>query len=1313
MITHLFVTINDFRSVIGAWNAENASSQLVPTTFVRIPGADSEHAETHLHGVIGADFTFAATISFGKGGAAHLQFRITGDGRYGVRVEETGFTIYRQLREATLIWEPIPPDGDVPMQLAVDHPHLVTVTCEGAWFDVSVDGVSRRVFDEFIPAGRLGLYAFRAVGSESGVEFAQVQATTDPALFSNFAMLYSTVGYAQKGTKRALLRTLVPLPGGINVENSRFSLCMIDGAPVANGVLQAVCPTYGMQVWEADFSSFQGQGLYILRFEFQAGDRIHILESSPFTIEERILTRRLLRALTTLNAAARNAAEVDLKGHWSQVSGNFVVGDDGALWVWNANDQEGAVLERIPHYGSCHDMPEETVGYTVTGEVTILEGCDAQLQFGITPGRRLGVTLQAGAGGACSHVGGPGAIRLHEEGADVDRGFHIIDGRNLPDADPFRAGQAYSIRIVVNASAVSVFLNSIFQFSANVPVDIRGGFAIKAWSSSVRFDRVAVWRHGVELIWGLGEGEEFMDRPVTDGGPCDGTTQGDPKTTEQSLCSPIFAQCHGFHDCNNIIGESNSHGAFVAGLIEMWVSRRAQLSAGEESSLRRAIITGVSYLGYLFNLAGSTGRYKHEELGRGCGNDVAEKGQFLTYLTISGVYGELSFATRAPEIDMNLAARALRRGWKGLQWLNAQGLEPDYAALFWHYVALCAARDSAFAELVRADLALPVSLSIGDHLEELAVQAGHQFLFGSPAFLTIDGWRTTPRDTGQMIPRFEGIFGLREALPEKTQDWEIPLRDLACDLEAYLTAKNAFHVIPQSSGGTEDQNIANWNRMDLVPRAGQVAEDDRYFYNCTFFCTMALDMALLGKMTGNSRLENLSISHLLWVLGLNPGIPANKVYPPDGASPWRAAAFVQNVDAPLARGFENDVPTMKCWLWCGEDDGFHRQVWWFEPFQTGFMSIVNGHVLWEGQWDYYNTGPHGWISGETFILNDGIFARASIVYEDWIAGVREPWAVLGSTFDSAVAVANQDGRLEIIAARSDNTMLHTWETYPGGPLADWHFMDGYVQSPFGILNLDGRMELFGRGVDGALWHRWQVSPNGPFAEWQSLGGSIRNAVAARNSDGRIEIFAAFTDGEIHHRWQVGPNQWFDAWHSLGGSGDQPKIGVNADGRLELFIVATNGQVFHCWQTALNSYFDVWHSMGESVRQLTVARNEDHRMELFAISSDLSVIHSWQVGPNDHFSAWDSLGRNYTYIEAVELGDGRIELLAIGVDRSVWRNIQTIPNGPFVGWESLGSSTESLQAGVDRDGRAVLLARQANGELWFLRQPTVGTWLRLP
>jgi len=1362
MTTDLFWTVNDFEPTFGKWTPAPSYARLVADGFVDVSDSSDrgqhEHAEIHLPGVIGADFSFGATILFGAGGDAHLQFRITGDGRYGVSLRESGFRIYRQMLEFQ--WVPVF-EGGISRQvlksnwvwkvlegverenlLAPDVPHAVSVTCMGSIFDVTVDGMSKRVQDDAIPAGRLGLYAFRPFGSSATIEFSQLYASTDVTALSNFSMLYSTLGYLSAGSKRALLRTLVRLSNGLDRERTGFTVLTTDGRVVRTGPLLPIPDTYGLQLWEADFTEICKPGTYVLRFDVAMGNTVHVLESSPFTIEERLLTRRIVRPLTILNATARNAADEDLRHNWTLASGLFTVGDDGALWVWKANDQEGALLEReLNGFTAKLREDELTPGYTMTGEVTILEGCDAQLQFGVTPARRLAVTLQAGAGGPCAHGGGPGAIRLHEEGPGVDNKEHFrrIDARYLPE--PFRSGRVYSIRIEVTAATVRVYLNSTpprdvgepplpdpdpgFQFEARVCVDLKGKFAIKAWASSVRFARVAVWRHGVKFDW-LQVGDDlFIDRAKSPGkGLCDGTTRADPdpktpnkkSVVESPACSPIFAQRHGFYDCNNINGEATSHGAFVAGLVEMWTSRRGQLSDDDRIALRRAIVTGVSYLGHLYRLGGGTGRYKHEEPGRAGGNDLDENDKLVTYHTIAGVYGDLSFAAKAPDIDPALAAAAMRRAWKACLWLDKQGFAAEHRALFYCLIARCARRDAGFAAFVEGSLPFPTVQPIVDRLESMALQAGEEFLVDRN-FFNVEGWRGAWRDTGQMIPWFEGVHAIRQTLPAQTEHWVQSLRELTAALVVHLTSENGFHVIPQSSGGDKAQNVANWDAMAVVPRVGRPIAAGLYFYNCTFFATMTLDMIFLGQLTGNRQIEKLAAGHLGWVLGLNPGVPANKALNPSPSGPaWKAAAFIQNLDAPFTRGFEavDGTSTQKDWCWGGEDwcwRGNHREVWRFGVLPTGFMTIVNGHVLWEKQWDYYNTGPDGWISGETFMLNDGIYARAAIAYEDWVAGTPESWVSLGTSFQTAAAITNQDGRLEVVASRSDGTMLHTWETMPGGPLADWHPMDGFVEPAFGILNLDGRMELFGRARDSALWHRWQLHPNGPFSEWHSLGGSIRDATAARNADGRIELFAEYTDGSIHHRWQIAPNQQFDAWHSLNRVGREPRIGTNADGRFELFIVGADAQIYHRWQIAPNAHFDEWQSLHGSVRQLTVARNQDGRMELFAVSSDLQVVHRWQIAANGRFDAWHSLGGSFTFVHSVELGDGRIELLAVGTDRAVWRNIQTSPNGPFVGWESLGSSTQYLRGSVEQDGRAVVLARQTSGELWFMRQPAIGTWLR--
>lgn len=955
--------------------------------------------------------------------------------------------------------------------------------------------------------------------------------------------------------------------------------------------------------------------------------------------------------------------------------------------------------------------------------VTDMPGVQGRANLRWRTGRERGGAsgAQAGANGHCAHGDGPGALRLHEEGLAVDHPghFHTLASTFLPQ--PFQAGRRYALRIHVRADLVSVFLDGARQFESRTSVDLTGGFAIKAWGSTVRFSHVAVWRFGTTLEWVRGLDGEVIDRPVAPVGACDGSTResdsGGGVVREHFGCSPIFAQRMGFYDCNNINGEATSHGAFLAGLVAVWRRHRSELSAADVATLRRSVITAVAYLERLYRLGGGSGRYKHEDLGRAGGNDVDRNG-FVTYHTLAGVYGDLSFAAIAPDAAPHLAPGAMRRGWRGTLWLLSRRLDAHQRALLHALVFRCAQQDAAFRQFVQDTVPEPGVPAL-TYLQQQIIAAGDAFFTTEMYFATLDGWKKTWRDTGQMIPWFEGIYYARELFPQETDHWRAHLDRLTSDLVDDLTSHNAFQVVPQASGGTPESNFneRNWNDMASVPAViGPGILAGRHFYNCTFFSTMALDMVFLGLMTGRRDLGRLAVGHLNWVLGLNPGVPVHKARNPSASgSGWKATSFVHGLDGPWSRGFEHIDHTsrQKRWLWGDEGEVRPKQVWRFQPLEdwNGFMTIVNGHVLWEGQWDYYNVDVDGWISAETFLLNDGIYVRAASAYEDWIAGVFDGWVALDDGgFANTSAMQNQDGRLEIVATRTDRTLVHNWEVSIGGSLSGWHSMDGFVEQPFGLRNFDGRLELFGRGDDGALWHRWQVAPNGHFAGWHTLEGDVLSAVAAHNADGRIEIFAAFADGSIQHRWQRQVSGAFDRWVPL-GVGHSPVVGTNADGRMEVFVIGADRQVHHCWQIGPNQQFDAWHSLEGDARQLTIARNQDGRLELFAVAGDQRIVHRWQRAPNQQFDAWHSLGGHYTAVHGVELGDGRIELFAIGVDHAVWRNVQTVPNGSFSGWESLGSFAASLCAVTGRDGRVVLLARQWSGSIWFARQPAIGSWLR--
>ena len=353
-----------------------------------------------------------------------------------------------------------------------------------------------------------------------------------------------------------------------------------------------------------------------------------------------------------------------------------------------------------------------------------------------------------------------------------------------------------------------------------------------------------------------------------------------------------------------------------------------------------------------------------------------------------------------------------------------------------------------------------------------------------------------------------------------------------------------------------------------------------------------------------------------------------------------------------------------------------------------------------------------WISGETFLLNDGLYARALVAYEDWLVGRQSAWVSMGGGFISAGAARNQDGRLEIVAAHAERYFAPHLGDRPGSAACR--------------LASDGRVRRYairhpepGR-PHGAVRTRRRRCAAAPLADRSQRpvrplalleGSVIGQPTVARNADGRMELFAAFADGTVHHRWQVAPNGPFDAWHSLEGIGSQPKVAANLDGRLELFVIGPDNRIHHRWQTAPNAFFDSWRTLDGTVRHLSIARNQDGRLELFAITPDQKVVHRWQTGPNQPFDGWHAIGERSTAIESVALA------------RDASNCSRSAPTA-VCGGTYRPSRTDRSSAGnrsehrPGRTGRRSTLAAapsclrvRRTTSRWFMRQPAIGTWLR--
>ena len=172
--------------------------------------------------------------------------------------------------------------------------------------------------------------------------------------------------------------------------------------------------TFGFQFLAADFTDLREAGRYTLEARLATSGGVRVLRSRPFEISSRFVTERMLWPLSILNAKARRAAEEDFRRNWFIDSGHaaWSVGLDGAFVADRADDQGGAVLRRI---FNTFNSPLSADNFRFVARITIVAGCDAQLQFWITDDERWAVTLQAGDAGGCSHGAGPGAVRLHRE----------------------------------------------------------------------------------------------------------------------------------------------------------------------------------------------------------------------------------------------------------------------------------------------------------------------------------------------------------------------------------------------------------------------------------------------------------------------------------------------------------------------------------------------------------------------------------------------------------------------------------------------------------------------------------------------------------------------------------------------------------------------------------------------------------------------------------------------------------------------------------------------------------------------------------
>jgi hypothetical protein len=564
---------------------------------------------------------------------------------------------------------------------------------------------------------------------------------------------------------------------------------------VKEGPLETLPRTFGMQLFAADFSAVESEGSYRVKVSLSVAGTTHALVTAPFEIRRQIFSRRMLQPLSLLNAEARDAADEDLRRNWRVLSGGFALAADSAIVAMDADDAAGALMERI---ADGYNHPLEAGDFSYQAEVTILSGCDAQLQFRINETSRYAVTLQVGDG--CAHGSGPGAVRLHEEGTAVSGGFRVVAAQAFTSGAPLTVGvpHMFLVRVSsVSSGTIDVDVDGVRMLSA-VPISSTlahgGRFGLKAWGASVRFDHVQAWDPRVRFVGGAPRVEDPSSGDLLE---CERFALLPPSDARNEArhiaCYPLFATRHGFHDCNNYIGEATSHGGFLAALMDVWDDLR---DTAEKERVRAAILRTFAYLELLYRQAGSTGAFAHQEYGRG-GID----GNLGYYQPLAALYGMAAFAARGAEVDPARARTACEHAIRSVAWLRSEEAQPartysgdvwsdDLKALVYLQLATCARREGLDVTAVFPSPA---------QLEDEALAAGERLIAWLAAPETL---RTMSRDTGRMFPWLEGVYALRQAFPARTAHWPGLLAGVVAQLTPYIAAHNGFHVLPQASGST-------------------------------------------------------------------------------------------------------------------------------------------------------------------------------------------------------------------------------------------------------------------------------------------------------------------------------------------------------------------------------------------------------------------------------------------------------------------------------------------------------------------------------
>jgi hypothetical protein len=136
-------------------------------------------------------------------------------------------------------------------------------------------------------------------------------------------------------------------------------------------------------------------------------------------------------------------------------------------------------------------------------------------------------------------------------------------------------------------------------------------------------------------------------------------------------------------------------------------------------------------------------------------------------------------------------------------------------------------------------------------------------------------------------------------------------------------------------------------------------------------------------------------------------------------------------------------------------------------------------------------------------------------------------------------VANVNGNGEQFWIGGDCHLYHSYQSYPGGPYGPAYSLGGCLKDffPYGDLdvgmNADGRLEVFAIGTDNSVWHIWQTrAGSGPWSNWASLGGTATSGPwtwSRLSGYSDMYVYVVGADGNYWERHQTSPGCCWSNW----------------------------------------------------------------------------------------------------------------------------------------------------------------------------------------